>query len=257
MKYYSILIVAILAGCTTPDQSQESLTTKKPPHYGNRAIHPFIQKSIQAHYPNGIEQRGISFQFRDRFYSCYYDRGTYCFTRSYMSEEVSIQDTLSNGGFFRFLDGELIKLSQEDSLNFMEGLNGVIYFGFLPDRLTDPAVVADSLEPQILNGKKYHLLRVRFTEEEGGEDFDDEFMYWFEWDSYLLDFFSYRYNRDGGGVRFREAINRREIGGLIIQDYLNYKHEKLTIPLDSLSLIYRNSALELLSKIEFTSVKIK
>ncbi len=127
-----MLIVAILSACSNQGSSEVPNASNELRINPETQAHPFVRRSLATHYPNGVEQKGISFQFGDRFYSCFYDQGTYCFTRSYDSEEGSIRDTISNAGFFRFLEGERVELSASDSIKNMEVLNGVIYFAFYP-----------------------------------------------------------------------------------------------------------------------------
>lgn len=246
MVRYLVLFVAILSACSSPESSGTEETD----------THPMIQRTIGAHYPKGIDGKLIAFDFRDRSYTCSFDQGMFRFTRSYQLDRKQVLDTLDNVGFRRYVEGKRLLQSVEDSLKYMEGLNGVIYFGFLPHRLQDPAVMADSIESQTIKGVKYAVLRVRFTEEGGGSDYDDEFMFWFDRRSHRMDYFAYRYVRDGGGVRFREAVNRRSVEDMLIQDYINYKHENWQMPLDSMSILFDRGALQELSRIEFQNLQV-
>jgi hypothetical protein len=64
-----------------------------------------------------------------------------------------------------------------------------------------------------------------------------------------MDFFAYSYQTEGGGVRFRESINKVKVDGVIFQDYNNFKAE-LGTELSNLPSMFENKELELLSKIE-------
>ena len=75
---------------------------------------------------------------------------------------------------------------------------------------------------------------MRFTEEDGGKDFEDVFLYWFDEQTFSMDYLAYSYITDGGGVRFREAFNKSEIGGIVFQDYINYKPEDKLTPLEEM-----------------------
>ena len=70
-----------------------------------------------------------------------------------------------------------------------------------------------------------------------------------------IDFMAYSYLTDGGGVRFREAINRREIKGLLIQDYVNHAADKNTT-LDKLPKLFEEGKLENLSMIINENVRV-
>ena len=107
-----------------------------------------------------------------------------------------------------------------------------------------------------MGGKTYHLLQITFREQGGGEDFDDIYLYWIEKETYLIDYLAYEFYVDGGGKRFREAINRREINGVQFQDYNNYKADDAG-DLFIVDDLFREGKLELLSEIINENVKIK
>ena len=58
---------------------------------------------------------------------------------------------------------------------------------------------------------------------------------------------------NGGGVRFRSAYNSRNVGGIIFQDYVNYKAEMGT-PLGDLPKLFEQGRLKELSKIDTENV---
>jgi hypothetical protein len=90
---------------------------------------------------------------------------------------------------------------------------------------------------------------VKFKQENGGTDFDDIYMYWFDQQTGHLDFFGYNYQVDGGGTRFRKAVNRRTVNGIMIQDYINYRPKDKFPELTSLVTSYQNNELIKLSEI--------
>ena len=73
-----------------------------------------------------------------------------------------------------------------------------------------------------IKGESYHQIKVSFQIENGGEDFEDEYLYWIDVNTFEVDYLAYNYITDGGGVRFRSAINKRRVDGLLVQDYINY-----------------------------------
>ena len=108
-----------------------------------------------------------------------------------------------------------------------------------------------------INGKSYHKIRVTFSQEGGGDDFDDVFIYWFDTENHQMDYLAYEYHTDGGGMRFREAFNPRIINGVLIQDYKNYKpREKGSIPIENTAAAFQKDELELLSEIVLENVEI-
>ena len=98
---------------------------------------------------------------------------------------------------------------------------------------------------------------VSFTEEGGGTDFDDTFVYWIHKENYTVDYLAYQYAVDDGGIRFREAYNPRIVNGIRFVDYNNYKPETLDIPLTELDAQFEKGVLKLLSKIETESVGVQ
>jgi len=95
---------------------------------------------------------------------------------------------------------------------------------------------------------------VTFDQEGGGVDHEDVYVYWVHKQDMTVDYLAYSYQVNGGGVRFRSAYNRRKIGGIIFQDYINYKHDKDT-PVSSLDALYETGKLTELSKIELKNIK--
>ena len=61
-----------------------------------------------------------------------------------------------------------------------------------------------------------------FDEEDGGEDFDDIYIYWIDKETFKPDYLAYQFSVNKGGIRFREAFNERIINGIRFVDYKNY-----------------------------------
>jgi hypothetical protein len=112
------------------------------------------------------------------------------------------------------------------------------------------------LPEEDVGGKLYYKIKVSFSKEGGGEDFEDVFVYWINKDSYLMEYFGYSYISDGGGIRFREAINTRKAGGIIFSDYVNYKGEDTDMDVEGLALKFKNSQLDKLSKITLENLEV-
>lgn len=71
-----------------------------------------------------------------------------------------------------------------------------------------------------------------------------------------MDYFAYKYETEGGGLRFREAFNPRRIGGILWQDYINYKPSDESIPLEELESMFTAGTLEKLSEVKMENVKV-
>jgi hypothetical protein len=132
----------------------------------------------------------------------------------------------------------------------------VHYFTQLPLRLKDDAVQISNLGKEEIEDKTYHKLEVKFSEKGGGVDFEDIYIYWIDTEDYALDYLAYSFLVNGGGLRFRKAINRRTVNGVVFQDYENYKPKVKSNKLEEIGKMYENQELELLSLIENESIKL-
>ena len=103
--------------------------------------------------------------------------------------------------------------------------------------------------------ENYDVIEVTFKQEGGGKDFEDQYYYWINKKSHTMDYLAYNYKVNGGGVRFRSSYNRRNVGGIIFQDYINYKAEVGT-PLKDLPTLYENDKLKEVSRIDTENVEL-
>ena len=176
-----------------------------------------------------------------------------------LEEKIQLLDILdllhSKNGFQRTLAGEKVALSDSIALIYSESLNSVLYFFRLPLSLKDPGAIKTLMDTEQINGRTYQKVGVYFTSENGGVDHQDTFRYWFDKEIKTLDYLAYQYHTNAGGVRFRVAINRRAIEGLVFQDYENYTAPKNT-PLHDLPKMYEEGKLELVSLIANDSITL-
>jgi hypothetical protein len=131
-----------------------------------------------------------------------------------------------------------------------------MYFFQLPKPLQDSSVIKVLMSSIEINGYSYWTIKVTFKEEGGGEDYQDEYRYWINQNNYEIDFLAYNYQSDGGGTRFRRAINKRKINGMFFQDYENYKPFQIFEQLDNLPKLFEQGNLELISLIENKNIII-
>jgi len=181
-----------------------------------------INKSIKASGTDKVSQSKIAFTFRDKGYSATRNNGQFEFTRSY----DSIKDVLSNSGFMRFIHGEQVVLTDSVANNYKNSVNSVHYFSVLPFGLNDTAVQKKILPSIVIKGQPYYKIEVRFSEEGGGEDFEDVFVYWVHQKSFLIHYLAYEFHTNGGGFRFREVTSEEIIAGIRFVNYANYKPNK-------------------------------
>jgi len=212
-----------------------------------------LGQTVTAHGGDGYDSAYYEFTFRKKVYTFKNNDEDYRYTCTYTRDGQLIEDVLSNDGFSKHRDGSQINLTELQMQKYGSGLNSVIYFATLPHKLLDEAVNLAYQGKTVVNGIDYEVLKVTFDEEGGGKDHDDEFRYWINSKSKLIDFLAYNYTVNGGGTRFRTAYNTRRIEGVIFQDYVNYKAPVGT-PLADLPKLYVHDELKKLSVIETEKV---
>ena len=218
-----------------------------------------VDKAIEAHGGEAFENSKIEFDFRDIHYTILKTPERFEYIREFSDSTGNvIRDLLNNDGFVRTANGAKIDtLSEEWIGKYSRSVNSVAYFAYLPYGLNDPSVFKTLMGETEINGEKYDLIKVTFAEEGGGEDFDDEFLYWIGTEDSIVDFMAYSYHTDGGGVRMREVSSVKEIGGIRFQNYLNYKPHDETVAVEKMQELYESGDLELLSEINLENIKVE
>jgi hypothetical protein len=240
LPYAVVVFLFMLQSCETKSEAQK-----------------IVDQAIAAHGGELFEKARISFDFRDRSYQIFKSPNSFEYIREFTDSTGQVRDVLNNEGFQRTINGEKVQLTEERTGAFSRSVNSVAYFAFLPYGLNDPAVFKTYLGEDEIDGKTYHLVKVTFSEDGGGEDFDDIFLYWFDKETFLIDYLAYSYHTDGGGVRFRKAIQQHNVNGLIFKDYENYKPEDKNTPVDQMGNLYKEGKLELLSEILLENIEVE
>jgi len=215
-----------------------------------------IQKAL---HQSGFDKLSFSvdFDFRDYHYTLTRKPSFYSFSRSTIQKDVEVKDVMtSSKPLQRFIDGKVIQLSDSLQRVYSNSLNSVMYFFQLPKPLQDTAAINELVGAVVIHGDTYWTLKVTFKEEGGGEDFQDEYRYWINQKNHEIDYLAYNYLTDGGGTRFRRAINKRKIVGIFFQDYVNYKPFQKFEQLDSLPSLFEQEELEQVSLIENKNIRV-
>jgi hypothetical protein len=216
---------------------------------------PVVDRVIETHGGSGYESFRVEFDFRNRHYTAARNKGQFTYTREFTDSTGKIKDVLDNDGFRRFRNGTVLDLPKERKEAFTRSVNSVIYFALLPFGLNDDPVKKELLQETTIAGQPYDVVRITF-DQAGGEDHEDVFLYWFHKQNHTMDYFAYSYKVDGGGLRFREAVNPRVEGGIRWQDYVNYKPEDESVPLDSLKDMFVSGRLQKLSEVNMENVVV-
>lgn len=236
---FCILVLLFFTSCKKKDLAQE-----------------IIDKSIEMHGGKLYESLDIEFDFRKYHYSAKHSDGNYTYTRNYQDSIFNIKEVLDNNSTKRWIDGKESPLSVKDSTNISKSINSQMYFVVLPYHLNDDAVIKTYLGEKMIKGKPYHKIKITFQEENGGDDFDDEFIYWIHKDDFTMDYLAYEFHVNKGGFRFREAYNIRNLGGIRYADYINYKESDTTSLLVEYDVLLENGGLKELSRIELENLKV-
>lgn len=243
MRYllpFVILLASLISSCTSRTEAEK-----------------IVDKSIEAHGGNLFEKAKIDFDFRERHYNIFKSPRAFEYVREFTDSTGVVRDVLNNSGFVRTVNGKEVALDEKQIKAFTNSVNSVAYFAFLPYGLNDASVFKEYLGESELEGKSYQKIKVTFSEEGGGEDFDDEFIYWFDKDTFRIGYVAYSYHTDGGGVRFRRAIKTHEVEGLVFLDYENYKPAVKDTPVEEMEILFKEGKLELLSEILLENIQVE
>ncbi|MEO1486979.1 MAG: DUF6503 family protein [Bacteroidota bacterium] len=215
-----------------------------------------VDLAIEASGGKGHLENQISFDFRNRNYKGYKSNNQRIMERFQILDSLRILDRKTNQSFERFVNDSLIVLPDSVANRYSNSVNSVHYFARLPFGLNDAAVKKTMLGVEDIKGKKYHKVKVSFEEANGGDDFEDTYIYWFNTETYLPDYLAYDFHVNGGGQRFREAYNERYVEGIRFVDYNNFKPKQKDAKVEDLGKAFEKNELELLSKIVLENVQV-
>lgn len=203
-----VACLLLLAACSTGPPDADTL----------------IDDAIAAHGMQALDDAVVSFTFRGEAFTVVREDGRFAYTRTYTDDEGHrVEDTLSNDGLTRTVDGESEGIPADEHGAALTAVNSVVYFALLPYFLQDPAVQARYLGADTVRTQPYHQVEVMFAEEDGGPDHEDRFIYWFHTQERTMDYLAYYFHTDDGGSRLRIAENPRTVGGIRFQDYGNHE----------------------------------
>lgn len=239
-KYLFLLFIMTgLASCSTPETADS-----------------IIERAIKQAGGDHYNHKKISFEFRDKTYTSCRQDGMYSLKRI-TEDSVQIIDVLSNNGFKRIIDGQQVELADTTKTKYANSINSVHYFAYLPYGLTGSAVNKELLGEVQINTQTYYKIKVWFDQQGGGEDYEDVFVYWIEKENYQVDYLAYEFHVNDGGMRFRQAYNRRDIKGIQFVDYNNYEPKNKSTSLLELDSLFQHDQLKLLSKIVLENVAVE
>lgn len=245
MKYISLLLLIIsFASCS---EEKKELTADE-----------IVKKAIKNAGGERYNDAEIDFVFRKREYKSTRKGGKFQFERKGVDSTGNrVHDILNNEGLERLVNDTMVKLQDSLVLPVGNSINSVHYFVQLPYGLNASAANKKLIGKDSIAGREYYEIKVTFTEDGGGTDHEDEYLYWIDTQNFEVDYLAYSFEVNGGGMRFRKAFNHRIIEGIRFVDYENYKYEELSTPLEKLDSLYEKRELELLSLIETKNIEVK
>ena len=197
----------------------------------------------------------FQFDFRNKRYSFWFRNNGFKFNRIDTIDGNIVYDNYSDVEFWREVNGQTIELTSDEANKYKASVNSVIYFVTLPYKLSDAGVISAYKGQQTIKSKLYNVVEVRFSEKGGGEDHQDVFYYWFNESTHLIDYLAYQYDTNGGGIRFRAAMNRLTFSGAVFQDYINYE-VAIGTELAVIPALFEQGSLKELSRIENKNIQL-
>lgn len=239
--FLAMLVTITIASCNT------SLTDPQ----------KIIDKAIAASGGEKYDNSFIEFDFRNRHYRSQRNGGTFSYERIFKIGDSTVHDFVTNQGFERKINEQVVEVADTMKVKYTSSVNSVIYFALLPYALNDAAVIKTFLGEAVIDQKEYYKVKVTFQQDGGGEDFEDEFIYWIDKDDFTIGYMAYSYEEsDGIGLRFRKAYNPRMVNGILFLDYINFSPNS-EVSLDSMENMFKRGELEELSKIETINIQVQ
>jgi len=243
MRYLFIFSLLILISCK--------------PAEANLTAQQIIDKTIVFSGVDKVVNSEITFKFRDIQYAAIRKNESFKLQRYFIKDSIAIVDGLTNNGYERLENTKRVEVADSMISRYSNSINSVHYFSVLPYGLNDKAVQKKILESSIIKGKEYYKIEISFSENGGGEDFEDVFIYWIGKENFLIDYLAYSYHTNGGGIRFRVLKEQCVKGGIRFVDYYNYKPIDTEISLLDTDKAFENNELKKVSEIILKDIKVK
>ena len=216
-----------------------------------------VWDSIERHGGEVFDRIHIRWGFRGVPFEVTRDDGRFRYQRTVQdSLGQAIVEVMENEGSWIEVNGERQDLDPQSRARLEFDVNSVVYFGFLPFRLDDPVVQLADLGTGEVEGELYRKVGVTFEREGGGLNWEDRFVYWFHEGDHTLDYLAHLEAADVETTRFRRAVNRREVGGLLVQDYENYTGDPDVGDVADYDRLFEAGSLRLLSMVEFDDLEV-
>ncbi|WP_323756998.1 DUF6503 family protein [Roseivirga sp.] len=215
-----------------------------------------LDTAIQKHGYKSSEALEIQFDFRgDHYNARISDKGD-VYKRISHEDGNELEDILTSNTFIRRVNQKEVKVKEDSLSNILAGdTRSVVYFALLPYGANREAM-SKHLMPSIkIKDESYYKVEVTYGKNGGGKNFENIFVYWINQKSHTIDYLAYSFYVNGGGVRFREAYNQREVNGVLFQDYINYTIDS-DFPAHELDYAFQTNQLREVSRIDLENIQV-
>ncbi|WP_099600593.1 DUF6503 family protein [Reichenbachiella sp. 5M10] len=217
-----------------------------------------LDAAIKAHGASGFDKYLVEFDFRKKHFTIDHRKGLNEYARTYVDDSLGmVTDHVSRDSVFRReLNGEIVTVTQEEEREVEHEIESVVSFFQLPYGINAPSLSKEYVGKNIVNGQMYYKVKVLY-EKRGVDHHHDTFVFWVHEDKHTVDFLGYSYQGENGtGTRFRQAVHRQKILGILFQDYINYQTSDSTVAVENLDELYETGHLERLSFIAKENIRV-
>jgi Family of unknown function (DUF6503) len=196
-----------------------------------------MDKAFARHGGEYLKNLEIDFKFRNFKYEAKIVDGEFAFQQR------------TPVGYSNVSEGdEKRRFAQSDA-------KSVFHFALLPYNVNDKLAHKELMCTSKIKGEDYYKVEVTFDTNGGGDDFEDVYIYWVHKENFTIDYLAYSFYINGGGVRFREAYNQREVNGVRFQDYINYTIDE-DYPAQELDYAFQTGLLREISRIDLDDIEV-
>ncbi len=201
-----------------------------------------MERAFARHGGEYLKNLEVDFKFRNHKYNAKLVDGEFTFqNRVALHEKMEKENramTVTNGRMFN-----------------TSSTNSVIHFALLPYNINNSMAHKQLMCTSKIKGEPYYKVEVTFDRNGGGDDFEDVYIYWVHKENFTIDYLAYSFHINGGGVRFREAYNQREVNGVRFQDYINYTIDQ-DFPAQELDYAFESGLLREISRIDLEEIQV-
>lgn len=196
-----------------------------------------MDKAFARHGGEYLKNLEIDFKFRNYEYEAKIVNGEFAFQHRTPIGFSNVSESTKRENF-----------SSSDT-------KSVFHFALLPYNVNDKLANKELMCTSKIKGEDYYKVEVTFDTNGGGENFEDVYIYWVHKENFTIDYLAYSFYINGGGVRFREAYNQREVNGVRFQDYINYTIDE-DYPAQELDYAFQTGLLREISRIDLDDIEV-